>query len=74
MSAIPDGQPTKYADSRYNSGFFPELYNPTAEDREFLKSYMGIQDEKELRDHIIRVTEQAYNVGSSTYLALTISP
>jgi hypothetical protein len=37
-------------------------YNPTDEDRTFLKQQTGIQDDEELRAHIFQVQAEAYKV------------
>jgi hypothetical protein len=37
-------------------------YNPSDEDRAFLKQQTGIQDDEELRAHIFHVQAEAYKV------------
>jgi hypothetical protein len=53
-----------------NTGFLfarspidPSLLQLDAEEAEFFHSQTGIKEEKDLREHIVSVTETAYRVG-----------
>lgn len=41
----------------------PSIYNPSAEDVEFLKGQTGIQDDEELKAHVLAVQGEAWEVG-----------
>lgn len=45
----------------------PTLLNLNEQEAQFFKSQTGIQDDKELRKHIIQVQEKAYQVSSQLY-------
>ena len=40
------------------------LYDPTDEERSFFKQQTGIQDDDELKAHIVQVQAEAYKVGN----------
>ena len=40
----------------------PSYYTPTPEEIGFLKSQTGIKDEEELRQHVLTVQKEAWNV------------
>jgi hypothetical protein len=40
----------------------PTLLNLTDEEEHFLKSWTGIQDDEELKQHILKVQKKAYEV------------
>ena len=42
----------------------PNLYNPPPEEVEFFKAQTGIEDDKELKAHIIAVQKEAWDVSS----------
>ena len=42
------------------------LYDLSDEERSFLKEQSGIQDDDELKEHIIQVQTEAYKVGNLT--------
>ena len=52
----PSGPPdTPYAD--------PSLYNPEPHEVEFFKSQTGIEDDEELKEHVIAVQKEAWEVS-----------
>ena len=58
MSAIPNPE---YLLRR---GLFPELYNNLKPDElDFIKTWTGIEDEGQLREHIMDVQRRAYAVS-----------
>lgn len=40
----------------------PTLYNPTAEEVAFFKSQTGIESDEELKEHILTVQKEAWDV------------
>lgn len=42
----------------------PSIYNPSAEDVEFLKGQTGIQDDEGLKAHVLAVQKEAWEVRS----------
>ncbi|KAH8116127.1 hypothetical protein DFH11DRAFT_1702203 [Phellopilus nigrolimitatus] len=44
------------------NGFSPSLFSPSSEEVEFLKDQTGIQNEDELRQHVLSVQKEAWNV------------
>lgn len=45
-------------------GLDPSLYNPRPGEVKFFKEQTGIQDDSELRKHIISVQEEAWKVNN----------
>ena len=43
----------------------PSLYNPQPHEVEFFKAQTGIQDDEELKAHVIAVQKEAWDVSSS---------
>ena len=49
------------------------LYSPTPEEVAFLKSQTRIRDDEELKQHIIAVQREAWNVSSRSHLDAAIA-
>lgn len=45
----------------------PSLFKPTPDEVDFFKTMTGIQDFEELKDHILRVQKEAYEVRHSSH-------
>lgn len=45
----------------------PTLYNPTAEEVVFFKSQTGIESDEELKEHILAVQKEAWDVCLGLY-------
>ena len=46
----------------------PSLYAPSEEEVAFLKSQTGIQDDEELKAHVLAVQKEAWDVCTTTYI------
>lgn len=42
----------------------PDFYNPTEEAKEFFKLETGIDDDEELKEHIVSVQRKAFKVSA----------
>lgn len=51
----------------------PSLYNPKPEEVEFLKKWTGIDDDVELKEHVLTVQREAWSVSSLLALRLILA-
>ena len=49
------------------------FYKPSAQEVEFFKNQTGIQEDEELKDHIITVQKEAWAVGSSYFCVVYLT-
>lgn len=48
----------------------PDFYRPTVEEVAFFKAQTGIQGEEELKQHILKIQQEAWDVGSASLPSL----
>lgn len=51
----------------------PNLYRPTEDEVAFFKFQTGIQGEEELKQHILKIQQEAWDVSSVSLLPLCIA-
>ena len=48
-----------------NASFEPGFYAPTQEEAAFLKTWTGINDDEELKQHVLAVQKEAWDVSAN---------
>lgn len=64
--------PRYYADPKLRPKLEPSLYNPQDDELLFFRKLTGIENEDELKSHILAVQAKAYEV-STMYIVSTVT-
>ena len=62
---MTDNQANKH-DSEQKVSLDPTLYAPTPDEVAFLKKWTRIDDDEELKQHVLTVQKEAWNVSTRT--------